>query len=316
MKLSIIIPVLNEEKSLPELMQALDTTLASASDITAELVFVDDGSRDGTLAFLRELAKKDSRVRVISFSRNFGSHPALMAAFRYSSGDAVACLSADLQVPPDFLLQLVAKWREGCQVVWGARESRDDALLSVMFSIIYSSLMRRMALPDMPRTGVDVFLADRQVVEAVVNMREKNTSVVGQIMWSGFKQVFIPYHRVARRHGKSRWTFGKKLKLFVDSFVSFSFFPIRLVSYLGMIVSSLGFLYAIVVAIRWMFYQAPVQGWPSLMIAVVTLSGLQLVMLGVVAEYLWRTFDESRKRPPYIVKEFIGIEPKPGRIVE
>ena len=126
-------------------------------------------------------------------------------------------------------------------------------------------------------------------------------------MWSGFKQVFIPYHRRARRHGTSRWTLGRKLKLFIDSFVSFSFFPIRLVSYFGIGVSSLGFLYALVVVVRWLIYGVSVQGWPSIMVTVLTLSGLQLLMLGIVAEYLWRTFDEARQRPPYIVRELIGF---------
>ena len=238
MKLSIIIPVLNEEENLPELMVALNAALATAVDLETELLFVDDGSSDGTLAFLRGLAQRDPRARVISFSRNFGSHPALMAAFRHGTGDAVALLTADLQVPPPFLMELVAKWREGYQVVWGSRQSRDDDWISVLFSKVYSSLMRRLALSQMPRTGVDVFLADRQVVEAILNMQEKNTSVIAQIMWSGFKQTFVPYDRRARRHGKSRWTLAKKLKLFIDSFVSFSFFPIRLVSYLGILVAN------------------------------------------------------------------------------
>jgi dolichol-phosphate mannosyltransferase len=142
----------------------------------------------------------------------------------------------------------------------------------------------------------------------VTRVEEKNTSIFGLIMWSGFHQTFVPYHRRARQRGASRWTLGKKLKLFVDSFVSFSFFPIRLVSYLGLLVSALGFFYAAVVAVRRFFYATPVEGWSSIMVAVVTLSGLQLLMLGIVAEYLWRTFDESRKRPPYIIKETIGFD--------
>lgn len=308
MKLSVIIPVLNEQENLPHLVRAIDEAFRARPDVTLELIFVDDGSRDGTLAALRSIAEQDQRVRVISFSRNFGSHAALMAGFRHCSGEAAAYLSADLQDPPEMLLPMLDKLKEGYQVVWGTRQQRDDAGATRLFSMLYSSLMRRLALPDMPNTGIDLCLIDRSVLEAVTKVQEKNTSIFGLIMWSGFRQTFLPYHRRARQRGTSRWTLAKKLKLFVDSFVSFSFFPIRLVSYLGLAVSTLGFLYAAIVALRRFVYGTPLQGWPSLMVAVVTLSGLQLLMLGIVAEYLWRTFDESRKRPPYIIKETIGFE--------
>jgi len=308
MKLSIIIPVLNEEENLPHLLQAIDEAFRPRGDVTLELIFVDDGSRDGTLARLREVAGQDKRVRALSFSRNFGSHAALMAGFRHCTGDAAAYLSADLQDPPEMLLLMLDKLKEGNQVVWGTREQREDAATTRLFSMLYSGLMRRLALRDMPNSGIDLCLIERAVIDAITKVEEKNTSVFGLIMWSGFRQTFLPYHRRARQRGASRWTIGKKLKLFVDSFVSFSFFPIRLVSYLGVIFSGLGFLYAIVVAVRRFLYATPVEGWSSLMVAVVSLSGLQLLMLGIVAEYLWRTFDESRKRPPYIIKETVGFE--------
>jgi dolichol-phosphate mannosyltransferase len=308
MKLSVIIPVLNEEENLPHLLQAIDEAFRSRPDVTVELIFVDDGSRDGTLAKLREVAGKDSRVRALSFSRNFGSHAALMAGFRHCTGDAAAYLSADLQDPPEMLLQMLDTLKEENQVVWGTRETRDDAVTTRLFSMLYSALMRRLALRDMPNTGIDLCLIDRAVIDAISKVEEKNTSVFGLIMWSGFRQTFLPYHRRARQRGQSRWTLGKKLKLFVDSFVSFSFFPIRLVSYLGLTVSAAGFAYALLIVVRRFVYGTPMQGWPSLMVAVVTLSGLQLLMLGIVAEYLWRTFDESRKRPPYIIKETIGFK--------
>jgi polyisoprenyl-phosphate glycosyltransferase len=308
MKLSVIIPVLNEEENLPHLLRAIDEAFRPRADVSLELIFVDDGSRDGTLAKLREVAGQDPRVRALSFSRNFGSHAALMAGFRHCTGDAAAYLSADLQDPPEMLLTMLDKLREGFQVVWGTREQRDDPPAARLFSRLYSSLMRRLALANMPPTGIDLCLVDRAVLRAVTRVEEKNTSVFGLIMWSGFRQTFVPYHRRARQRGTSRWTLGKKLKLFVDSFVSFSFFPIRLVSYLGLAMSALGFVYATIVAARRFFYATPVEGWSSLMVTVVTLSGLQLLMLGIVAEYLWRTFDETRKRPPYIIKEAINFE--------
>lgn len=310
MKLSLIIPVLNEEENIPHLVGAIDSAFVQEADVELELVFVDDGSRDGTFAELSKICARDSRVKVISFSRNFGSHAALLAGFEKCTGDAAAYLAADLQDPPSVLCGMLKKWREGIHVVWGTREKRDDPLGARVFSFIYSSLVRRFALPNMPRTGLDLCLVDRKVVNAVVEMREKNTSIFGLILWSGFSQVFVPYHRQARQRGASRWTLGKKIKLVVDSFVAFSFFPIRLVTYLGVAFSLLGFAYGLFVMMRRLIFGAGIEGWASLVTLIVALSGVQLMMLGVVAEYLWRTFDESRNRPPFIIRETAGFERK------
>lgn len=308
MKLSLIIPVLNEEENVAHLVPAIDAAFAAEKDVELELVFVDDGSRDGTFAALSRMAAGDSRLRVIRFSRNFGSHAALLAGFEKCSGDAAAYLAADLQDPPSVLCKMVAKWREGAAVVWGTREKRDDTLDTKLFSFIYSSLMRRLALPDMPRTGLDLCLIDRKVINALVDMREKNTSIFGLILWSGFPQVFVPYHREARKRGKSRWTLSKKVKLVVDSFVAFSFFPIRLVTYLGISLSMVGFAYGAFVTINWFIHDTAVQGWSSIVTLLVMLSGVQLLMLGIVAEYLWRTFDETRNRPPFIIRDTAGFD--------
>ncbi len=308
MKLSLLIPVLNEVENIPHLIQAVDAAFVNERDVTLELVFIDDGSRDRTFSVLSAMAAKDERMCVIRFSRNFGSHAALLAGFERCTGDAAAYLAADLQDPPTMLITMLNKWREGSFVVWGTREQRDDPWSAKAFSYVYSTLMQRLALRDMPRTGLDLCLVDRKVIEAVVGMREKNTSIFGLILWAGFPQVFVPYHREARRRGKSRWTFGKKLKLVVDSFVSFSFFPIRLVTYLGFGLSMMGFAYGLFVAIRALLGLNPVQGWSSLITITVFLSGIQLLMLGIVAEYLWRTFDETRRRPPYLVQELTGFK--------
>ncbi len=308
MKLSLIIPVLNEEENIPHLVAAVDAAFAQEADVTLEIVFVDDGSSDGTFAALSRMAASDGRLRVISFSRNFGSHAALLAGFERCTGDAAAYLAADLQDPPSVLCEMLKKWREGAAVVWGTREKRDDPLGTRLFSFIYSSLMRRFALQNMPRTGLDLCLVDRKVIDAVVAMREKNTSIFGLILWSGFSQVFVPYHRQARQRGASRWTLGKKIKLVVDSFVAFSFFPIRLVTYAGVLFSALGFAYGLFVVLRTLILGSPLEGWASLVTLIVTLSGVQLLMLGVVAEYLWRTFDETRNRPPFIIRDAAGFK--------
>lgn len=306
MKLSLLIPVLNEEENVPHLVKAVDEAFAGERDVELELVFIDDGSRDGTFAVLEEMAKTDSRVKVIRFSRNFGSHAALLAGFERCTGDAAAYLAADLQDPPTMLVTMLNRWRDGSMVVWGTREQRDDPWSTKAFSWLYSTLMQKLALGEMPRTGLDLCLVDRKVIRAVVEMREKNTSIFGLILWSGFSQVFVPYHRQSRRRGKSRWTLGKKVKLMVDSFVAFSFAPIRMVSYAGIALSMLGFLYGAFILLRGLLGLTEVQGWATLVTLVVFLSGVQLLMLGIVAEYLWRTFDETRRRPPFIVRDETG----------
>lgn len=316
MKLSLIIPVLNEEENVVHLVSEVDAAFAHETDVDLELIFVDDGSRDGTFVTLSKMSESDARLRVIRFSRNFGSHAALLAGFESCSGDAAVYLAADLQDPPSVVCRMLEKWREGIFVVWGTREKRDDPLSTRLFSRIYASLMRRFALPNMPRTGLDLCLVDRRVIDAVVAMREKNTSIFGLFLWSGFPQVFVPYHRLARKRGKTRWTLTRKVKLVVDSMVAFSSFPIRLVTYSGIIVSVIGFSYGLYVVMSQLIHGSSVEGWASLATLVVTLSGMQLLMQGLVAEYLWRTFEATRNRPPFIVRDAIGFKEadprKPG----
>jgi polyisoprenyl-phosphate glycosyltransferase len=307
MKLSLLIPVLNEEENVIPLIAAVDAAFVNEQDCELEFVFVDDGSRDATFQILSGLACKDSRVKVIRLARNFGSHPALLAAFTYCTGDAAAYLAADLQDPPSVLCEMLKKWREGSPVVWGQRIKRDEPLSQKLFANLYYRLMRRYALPEFPAGGLDVCLIDRRVIDSVVSMREKNTSIFGLILWSGFPQAFVSYERAQRERGMSRWTLSKKIKLVVDSFVAFSFMPIRLVTYLGLVFSFLGFSYGVFTVVRALLGYTAVEGWASLITVVVFLSGVQLLMLGVVAEYLWRTFDESRGRPPFVVNETAGI---------
>ncbi len=307
MKLSLIIPVLNEEANVQTLVQAVDTAFAGARDIELELVFVDDGSRDRTFDLLSEQSGRDPRIHVVRLSRNFGSHAALLAGFEHCGGDAAAYLAADLQDPPETIRLMVEHWRSGSLVVWGQRQQRDDPPANKLFALLYYRLMRRFALPDMPRGGLDICLIDRKVINAIVAMREKNTAIFGLILWAGFPQTFVPYERRSRERGRSRWTIAKKIKLVVDSFVAFSFFPIRLVTYLGGIFSMLGFAYGLFTVLRVLLSGSAVQGWPTLVTLIVTLSGVQLLMLGIVAEYLWRTFDEARGRPPYLVRDLVGF---------
>jgi polyisoprenyl-phosphate glycosyltransferase len=270
-----------------------------------EFIFVDDGSSDRSFQFLENLSEKDSRVKVIKLSRNFGSHAACLAGLAQATGDACTFLSADLQDPPEVIETLMNEWARGYEVVIGIREWEKES--SRLFPTIYYKAVRRFALKNMPETGTDVFLIDRKVVDAVVSIREKNTSIFGLILWSGFKQTIVQYKKERRQKGISKWTFGKKIKLFIDTFVSFSYIPLRLISIVGIMLAFMGFLYAFFIVFNRLFFSVPVEGWASLMVVLLVVSGTQLVFLGILGEYLWRNFDETRKRPAFIIDRMIGF---------
>ncbi|MBI5195844.1 MAG: glycosyltransferase [Nitrospirae bacterium] len=303
--ISIIIPVFNEEENLLPLYQKL-LDITKNSENIFEFIFVDDGSTDKSFSMLYGMSRKDSRVKIIRFSRNFGSHAACLAGLMHSKGDASTFISADLQDPPEIIQQMIDEWKRGCEVVIGIREWEGRPLR--LLPKIYYKLVGRFALKNMPEMGTDVFLIDRKVINAVVSMREKNTSIFGLILWSGFNQGIVTYKRGLRHKGASKWTLMKKIKLFIDTFVSFSYSPIRLISLIGILFAFMGFVYALVVIFNRLFLSAPVEGWSSLMVVLLIVSGVQLVMLGILGEYLWRNFDESRKRPPFIIRDLIDIE--------
>lgn len=306
--LSVVVAAFNEEGNLPLLYQrvlALDWT---ALGLKPEFVFVDDHSRDRTPEILRDLAEKDPRVKVLRFSKNFGSHKAFTAGLEHCTGDAAVILAADLQDPPETIPQLVEKWRAGAKVVWAVRAAREgESAGTKLFSGLYWRLMRRYAEVEPPKAGADFLLVDRRIVEVLRTSPEKHTSLLALIQWMGFAQDSITYVKQERHSGRSKWTLRKKLKLAVDSFVSFSYFPIRVMSTVGFFFALTGFLYAFFVAFRAVFYGSPVQGWPALMCTVLIVGGVQLVMLGVLGEYLWRAFDETRGRPRYVIEERINL---------
>ncbi len=302
--ISVLIPAFNEEETLPLLYEKLAKSIKHSAD-TYEFIFVDDGSTDRTFEVLKDISGQDSRVKVIRFSRNFGSHAACLAGLMNARGDACAFISADLQDPPELIVTLVESWRRGYEVVIGVRHWEDSS--SRFFEKIYYRLVRRFALQTMPEEGTDVFLIDRKVVNAVIAMGEKNTSIFGLILWSGFSQAVVRYAKGVRAKGSSKWSFSKKMKLFIDTFVSFSYFPLRIMSALGITIALAGFIYALIIIVARLFFAQAIEGWASLMVVLLLVSGVQMVMLGILGEYLWRNFDESRSRPPFIIREIRGM---------
>jgi polyisoprenyl-phosphate glycosyltransferase len=305
---SIIVAAYNEEDNLTLLYQRALALDWESLGVMPEFVIVDDHSNDATPKVLGELAARDSRVKVLRFSRNFGSHKAYAAGLENCTGDAAVILAADLQDPPETIPQLIEKWRNGARVVWAVRNDREaESFATKMFSRFYYYLMRRFAEVQPPKKGADFLLVDRIVINELRAAPEKHTSLVSLIQWFGFEQDYITYTKAARHSGRSKWTLRKKLKLAIDSFVSFSYAPIRLASACGLLFALTGFLYAVVIAIRAITLGSPVQGWASMMCVLLVISGVQLIILGILGEYLWRTFDETRGRPRYIVEKRINF---------
>lgn len=302
--ISIIVPTYNEEENVPLVCKKL-YEIAEKSKYYFEFIFVDDGSTDDTFNLLKTMASEDDRIKILHLSRNFGSHAACLAGLMNSSGDACIFISSDLQDPPELIFEMLKKWEEGSEVVIGTREA--GIKRKRLLPNIYYKLVKKYALDNMPETGTDVFFIDRKVINEIVAIKEKNTSIFGLILWSGFKQAVITYKKGLRQKGVSKWTIGKKIKLFIDTFISFSYLPVRIMSLLGILFACIGFIYAVIVVFNRLFLSNPIEGWTSLMVVLLVVSGIQMLMIGILGEYLWRNFDETRRRPPFIISERIGF---------
>ena len=307
-KVSIIVPIYYNELNIPHLYEQMNEKILSRTDFEAEIVCVDDGSKDGSYKALLELREKDNRFKVVKLSRNFGSHTAILAGFAHATGDCMTMVAADLQEPLEIIIEMYEKWKQGKKVVIAVRKDREDGFFQKLFSNTYYSLMQKYALKDMPSGGFDCFFIDKKVRDVLVSMNEKNSSIVGQVIWAGFEMDKIYYVRKKREIGESKWTLSKKIKLFIDSFMAFSYVPIRFISTLGIFISIVGFILAVFLIVNKFMFNVPVQGWTTMMITLLMLSGIQMLTLGVIGEYLWRNFDESRGRPTYIVEETHGID--------
>jgi dolichol-phosphate mannosyltransferase len=310
---AIVVPVFDERDNLRPFHEAVTDVMRSLVDYDWEFLFVDDGSGDGSFEVLNALRAHDDRVLALRLPRNFGSHVAIAAGIDYCRGDAVVVMAADLQDPPPLIRDFVDRWRAGFHVVWGARTGRDDGRLRSWAMSMFYRLVRRFAIPTYPKGGTGSFcLISRPVIDAFRQYHERNRLTFGLIAWSGFRETYVPYHRPRRLVGSSSWTVRRMLKAAIDTFVSFSFLPIRTISFLGLLVSFLSFVFGFYVVINKLFFGTRVEGWTSVMLAVLVLGGVQLLMIGVLGEYLWRILDEARARPLYIVERTLGFSPAPS----
>lgn len=301
MKLSFVIPVFRNEGSIILTHDKLLELLISLQ-LEHEFVFVNDGSDDNSIGELLELHKKRPNVKVISFSRNFGQVSAVIAGLKEVSGDAVVVMSADLQEPVELIGEMISKWKAGNEIVIGHRIDREDGFIANKASNVFYKMMRYVN-PKMPKGGFDFMLIDKKPLQVLNQIDERNRFFQGDILWLGFNTAFIPYTRLKRTIGKSQWTLAKKMKYFIDGLLNTSYVPIRLMSLLGICFSLFGFLYAITIAYSRFINNTPFNGWAPIMILILIIGGLIMLMLGIIGEYVWRTYDETRKRPLYIIKD-------------
>lgn len=303
MKLSVIVPVYFNEKNLHPLYSTLKSEIFDKLECEYELIFVDDGSKDKSYDVICEIANADKNIRKVKLSRNFGSHAAILAGLSVAKGDAITSISADLQDPPEIILRMLEKWKEGNKVVLAVRSDRKEGFISKAFSKLYYSIMRKIALKNMPKGGFDCFMISSQVAQVINGMEEKNTSLMGQVLWCGFKSEIITYVRQKREIGKSRWTLSKKIKLAIDSILSFSYFPVRFISTVGALFFIGSVIWAIVILVLKITNNIVVEGWTTLIIVNLFSFGVIMLTLGILGEYIWRAFDAARKRPPFIIDE-------------
>jgi glycosyltransferase involved in cell wall biosynthesis len=309
--LSVVIPCMNEEAVVRETCDRLITALGAAQ-FAFELIFVDDGSKDRTAEILRELQLRDSRIRVVRLSRNFGHQIAITAGLEHTAGDAVAVIDADLQDPPGVLPDLVAQWLDGYDVVYGIRTERQgESAFKRWTAKAFYRLISRLSDTEIPLDTGDFRLMDRRVVNALLSMPERDRFIRGMVGWLGFSQTSVAYTRAPRFAGETKFPLFKMLKFATDGIVSFSIIPLRLATWMGFLASGLSVLGIVVVLLeRYFGVLGLVKGWSSTVIAVLFIGGVQLVCMGIIGEYVGRIYGETKRRPLYVVRERMGFESK------
>ena len=307
-ELSIVVPLYNEEEVIGELKQRLTAVLDKCTQ-SFEVILVNDGSIDNTLSLARDICRDDPRFKLVSFSRNFGHQIAVTAGTNKSSGQAVIIIDADLQDPPEVIPEMIRKWRDGYQVVYGVRKKREgDSILKRSTAKIFYRLLKLLTPVQIPLDAGDFRLMDRRAVDQLNIMEEQSRFIRGMVSWIGFRQVEILYARDKRFAGKTKYPFRKMLAFAVDGIISFSNVPLRISSILGIITAGISFLFVFYGIISRIFFpQYTISGWASVFTAVLFIGGIQLISLGILGEYVSRIYKEIKKRPLYIIDEEINL---------
>jgi dolichol-phosphate mannosyltransferase len=307
--LSIVLPIFNEEAVIPVLIDRLRSFVERLTPLVVEVILVDDHSADRSPELLKEVCTGDPRFRYARLAKNSGSHVAILAGLTRSHGACAVFMAADLQDPPELILQMLDLWRAGNHIVWAVREQREGiSKFDLFLANTTYRLLNLLGEVDLPPRGSDFALLDRMAIDALLQSVGSDPSIGGEIARLGFSSAQIAYTKRERAAGASKWTLKRKLKAFADAFVSFSYAPLRAMSYIGMLFSLVGFGYALLVIVLRLITRTPVQGWSSLIVVVLLMGGVQMVMLGVLGEYLWRTLEAARRRPTYFFEETSEVE--------
>jgi len=304
---SIVVPVFNEEEVIAVTYERLKKVMDSTGR-PYELLFVNDGSADSTAQILSKICQKDTHVKLINFSRNFGHQIAISAGMDNALGQAVVVIDADLQDPPEIILQMIEKWQEGYEVVYATRKERKgETLFKKWTAAMFYRLLRSITDVDIPVDTGDFRLIDRKVCNVMKNIKEKNRFVRGLVSWVGFRQTAVEYVREERFAGETKYPLRKMIKLSLDAITTFSYKPLKLATYLGFFFSSLSFLYLLFAIFERLFTPYTVPGWTSIMATVLFFNGIILTMLGIIGEYIGRIYDETKDRPLYIIGSKVGF---------
>jgi polyisoprenyl-phosphate glycosyltransferase len=308
-KVSVIIPFLNEEDNIHGLVTALNDFFEK-TEFNAEVIFINDGSKDGSVEILKQCEHRYYTAKLISFSKNFGSHAALRAGILNATGNYVTFMYADLQDPIELITQMYNSLKAGIgvEIIWATRESTQSGVLESTFSKVYSSLMKKYVSKTYPEKGFDIVMFSKKIGDLLNAGIEANSSIFLQILTLGFKQDFISYKKQPRQKGKSKWTLNKKIKLFIDSFIAFSYAPIRFVTAVGIFLFVAGMIFSTYLILRKLVYNDLQSGWAMLISILMLGFGITNISLGIIAEYLWRTLDSARKRPVFIIDEIIELK--------
>lgn len=302
--LSVVVPAYNEEEVLPTFHRRLCAVLDSIS-VDFEVLYVNDGSADNTLRVLHGLKESDPRVAIIDLSRNFGKEIAVSAGLDHARGDAIVVIDADLQDPPELIPEFLGRWADGYDVVYGKRVSRDgETALKKATAYLFYRVVQRVSQVRIPEDAGDYRLLSRRAVEALKQLREHHRFMKGLFAWIGFAQQAVPYRREARYAGTTKWNYWRLWNFALEGITSFSIAPLKVATYLGLVTATIAFGHAAVVIFKTLAYGDPVAGYPSLIVVILFLGGVQLICLGVVGEYLGRMFDESKQRPLYFMKDY------------
>ncbi len=307
-KVSIIIPFLNEADNVEGLVSALNQYFASKQNYQTELILVNDGSTDDSVQKFSKATFDNVDAKLISLSKNFGSHAALRAGILNATGDYICFMYADLQDPLELIDRLYENVTKQNDIVWATREATNNGLLEKSFSSMYAYLMKKYVVKSFPDKGFDIVMFNKKVQQQLNNNIEANSSIFLQILTLGYKQTNIYYQKQERKKGKSKWTLSKKIKLFIDSFVAFSYAPIRFVTVVGILLFVIGLLFSAYLIIRRLVANDLASGWPLLGSLICLGFGITNISLGIIAEYLWRTLDASRKRPVFVIDQIIDLK--------